>query len=206
MQLLRDNPVICLQEAFMETNQRMKNDDVRGGTTAIVMLFLGDSGYIANAGDSRAVLCQDGVARRVSTDHKPDLPSESKRIKELGGTITTTVDASGKVTSRVCYQLAVARALGDFQLEPFITALPEVQGPYSLQADNCSFMIMACDGLWDVVSDQEAVSLIASIDDPEKAALKLRDTALDKGSEDNVSVVVIQFPPFADEEQHEENS
>eukprot|EP01118_Nematostelium_gracile_P008625 TRINITY_DN2859_c0_g1_i1.p1 TRINITY_DN2859_c0_g1~~TRINITY_DN2859_c0_g1_i1.p1 ORF type:complete len:545 (-),score=137.82 TRINITY_DN2859_c0_g1_i1:107-1741(-) len=194
------DPEEGLKDAFVATNAVMKTERIKGGTTAIVALFLGDNGFIANAGDSRAVLCQSGIATRYSTDHKPDLPEESKRIKELGGIITTTVAANGRVISRVCHTLSVARALGDFQLEPFISCIPEVRGPINIQDHSNQFLILACDGLWDVVTDQEAVTLVVNVNDPEEAAITLRDYALEKGSEDNVSVVVIRFPPFEGEE------
>jgi len=172
----------------------MKKEGVTGGTTALVALFIGRQGFIANAGDSRAVLCQDGSAIRVSIDHKPNLPSEEQRINNLGGCVITNVDSVGHITSRVNGILAVARSLGDFMLEPFISAEPQIHGPITLTPTNKNyFLILGCDGVWDKVSDEEAVSIVAPIDDPEKAAAKLRDFAYQQGSEDNISVVVIRF-------------
>lgn len=78
-----------------------------------------------------------------------------------------------------------------------MVAEPDVFGPFNLDSkDKVYFLIMACDGVWDKVSDAEAVSIVAPISDPEKAAIKLRDWAYFKGSDDNISVIVVRFPPF----------
>eukprot|EP01119_Soliformovum_irregulare_P012019 TRINITY_DN3088_c0_g1_i1.p1 TRINITY_DN3088_c0_g1~~TRINITY_DN3088_c0_g1_i1.p1 ORF type:complete len:393 (+),score=108.80 TRINITY_DN3088_c0_g1_i1:779-1957(+) len=190
------NPVQCLKESFADVNESLRKTSIKGGTTAMVALFIGETGYIANAGDCRAVLCQDGKPVRCSTDHKPDLASEEKRIKDLGGFITSHTDpSSGKVISRVCGQLSVARALGDFPLSPYVTSNPEIHGPLKVTPQTKNrFLIMACDGLWDVIQDHEAISMVMEVDDPEKGALKLRDTAFQMGSQDNISVLVVQFP------------
>jgi serine/threonine protein phosphatase PrpC len=68
------NAVESLKVAFSETNAAMKEANVKGGTTALVTLILGHEMYIANAGDSRAVLCQDGKTARITVDHKPNVP------------------------------------------------------------------------------------------------------------------------------------
>jgi len=136
---------------------------------------------------------------RYSIDHRPDLAEEEKRIRELGGTITTSIDKFGKVTSRLCGRLAVSRSLGDFTFEPYISAEPYIRGPFNLlQESKDFFLILACDGLWDKLSDEEATKIVSPISDPEKAAARLRDIAYGEGSDDNISVIVIRFPPFDD--------
>ncbi|GAM28809.1 hypothetical protein SAMD00019534_119850 [Acytostelium subglobosum LB1] len=155
-----NNPVKSLREAFLGVHQMIGQKNLRGGTTALVVLFLGKKGYVANCGDTRAVLCREGVALRVSNDHKPNDPKEEERIKSLGGSVITTVNSSGISMSRN------------------------------------QFMIIACDGLWDVMTDEEAMNVVSPIDDPEKACMRLRDQAFARGSTDNISVMVIRFPPF----------
>ncbi|PRP80226.1 hypothetical protein PROFUN_12112 [Planoprotostelium fungivorum] len=189
-----------LKAAYLTTNEKMKEAGIRGGTTAISALFLGNKFYVANAGDCRAVVSTQGKAVRCSTDHKPGLASEYSRITKMGGKITTAVDRWGNVLARVCGVLSVARALGDFSLQPYVTPEPEVIGPILLDSEKkVEFLIMACDGVWDRVGDQEAVDLIANLYDPEKAAKTLRDYALSRGSEDNITAVVMRFPPFPKE-------
>mmetsp|Transcript_25184 Transcript_25184/g.35282 ORF Transcript_25184/g.35282 Transcript_25184/m.35282 type:complete len:561 (-) Transcript_25184:439-2121(-) len=191
------NPAECLKASFLKANEALRTAQLRGGATGLVAFIQDSQLYIANIGDCRAVLCVGGQPVRVTEDHKASLASEEQRIVKLGGFITTAIDRFGNVISRVCGQLAVTRAFGDFSLEPFVIAEPDVFGPYNLDVkEKVFFLIMACDGVWDKVSDEEAVSIVAPISDPEKAAIKLRDWAYLKGSDDNISVVVVRFPPF----------
>ncbi|KYQ92794.1 protein phosphatase 2C-related protein [Tieghemostelium lacteum] len=191
-----NNPVKSLKESFQGMNSLLLEKGVKGGTTAVIALFLGKKGYIANVGDSRAVLCRDGSAVRVSLDHKPNLPKEEERIRSMGGTVITTTTSSGVQTSRVNGQLAVSRALGDHFLHPFVSCEPDIHGPINIDSHSKNqFMIMACDGLWDVMSDDEAVQMVLPlINDPESACIKLRQEAYNLGSTDNISIIVIKFP------------
>lgn len=192
-----ENPFECLKSSFLSVNEKLKKEEISGGTTALVALFLEETIYIANCGDTRAVLYNGEKTIRCSIDHKPGLEKEEKRIKELGGKITFDVDKFGNIVSRVNGQLSVSRALGDFNIHPFVTAEPDIHEPISLKElkDN-SFLILACDGLWDLVTDEEAVNIVSGINDPEKAACKLRDIAYTTGSTDNITAIVIRFPPF----------
>lgn len=118
----------CLRAAFVETHEQMRVAQIKGGTTALVALIIRDKLYIANAGDSRSVLClNENKTLRLSRDHKPGEASEHKRIEALGGHVTTTIDMWGNIISRVKGQLSVSRALGDFPLAPFVIPDPEVQ-------------------------------------------------------------------------------
>lgn len=187
-----NNPSEALKKAFLETNERMKNDQISGGTTALVALFMKDKCYIANAGDSRAVLQKDNQVFRMSTDHKPDLPSEEERIQKSGGIVTKIAGKQGKVISRVNGMLAVSRALGDFFLQPHVSPEPEIQ-QFDLSGNNNDLLlILACDGLWDTVSDDEAVKIANTEEHVEQSAIKLRDASYNRGSADNISVIVIR--------------
>jgi serine/threonine protein phosphatase PrpC len=188
-------PRDALHESFLALNKLMRGDEIQTGTTAIVSLLTADGFFIANAGDSRAVLCRGTKAIRLTTDHRPDSPEEIARITKLGGDIQDVVTKDGKVISRVGGLLGVSRALGDFDLEPFVTAHPEVAefswGPD--EPDN-HFVIIACDGLWECVTDQEAVEIAKHfVDnvDAEAACKRLRDIAYARGSTDNISVCIV---------------
>jgi protein phosphatase 1L len=170
----------------------IKSANLTGGATALVTLILKDKIYIANAGDSRAVLLRDENTLRITTDHKPDIPEEEERIIKSGGMVTKVSNKQGKTISRVNGMLAVSRALGDVFLQPFVSAEPQIH-QIDLSENN-RVIILACDGLWDVVNDDEATALAMEEDSPEYSAIKLRDTALSKGSADNISVIVIRFP------------
>lgn len=127
------------------------------GSTAVTCLMVGRELYCANAGDSRAVLCRDGVAVPLSEDHKPMNDTEKTRIEKAGGFVED---------KRVNGTLAVARAIGDFSFKTHdgpaedqqVTCNPDIR-KFELQ-DKDEFMILACDGIWDVVTSQQAVDLV----------------------------------------------
>jgi len=87
----------------------------------------------------------------------------------------------------------VSRALGDFSYKPFITCEPDVFGPFSINDEAYQLLILACDGLWDVVSDDDAVAIALESKNPEDAAVRLRDKAFNSKSKDNISVLVVFF-------------
>lgn len=139
--------------------------------------------YTANVGDARAILCRNGKALRLSYDHKGSDENEGKRIASAGGLV---------LNNRVNGVLAVTRALGDAYLKDLVTGHPYTTETV-IQADADEFVILACDGLWDVCSDQEAVELIRNVPDAQEASRILVDHALARFSTDNLSCMVIRF-------------
>ncbi|KAL3423241.1 protein phosphatase 2C [Phlyctema vagabunda] len=143
--------------------------------------------YTANVGDARIVLCRNGKALRLSYDHKGSDENEGKRVANAGGLI---------LNNRVNGVLAVTRALGDAYMKDLVTGHPYTTETV-IQADVDEFIILACDGLWDVCSDQEAVDLIRSTQDPINAAKQLVDHALARFSTDNLSCMVVRLDKSA---------
>ncbi|KAK4692062.1 protein phosphatase PTC1, partial [Lecanoromycetidae sp. Uapishka_2] len=139
--------------------------------------------YTANVGDARIVLCRNGKALRLSYDHKGSDENEGKRISNAGGLI---------LNNRVNGVLAVTRALGDAYMKDLVTGHPYTTETV-IQPDIDEFLILACDGLWDVCSDQEAVDLIRNTYDPQSASKLLVDHALARFSTDNLSCMVVRF-------------
>ncbi|KAJ5101932.1 hypothetical protein NUU61_004154 [Penicillium alfredii] len=139
--------------------------------------------YTANVGDARIVLCRNGKALRLSYDHKGSDENEGKRIASAGGLI---------LNNRVNGVLAVTRALGDAYLKDLVTGHPYTTETV-IQPDADEFIILACDGLWDVCSDQEAVDLIRNVSDAQHASKILVDHALARFSTDNLSCMVIRL-------------
>ena len=129
------------------------------GCTACVALVTKDEIYVANAGDSRCVLARNGHAIEMSTDHKPELPTEKARIEKAGGFVEE---------NRVKGILNLSRSLGDLEYKSekslgpelqMITAFPELKvEKITAQTD---FVIIACDGIWDCLTSQEAVDFVA---------------------------------------------
>jgi len=116
--------------------------------------------YVANAGDSRCVICRDGEALELSLDHKPEDQPEMERIVKAGGKVT----ADGRVNGG----LNLSRALGDHAYkqnttlpapEQMISALPDVRH-IAIEPERDEFMILACDGIWNFMSSQEVVKFV----------------------------------------------
>ncbi|OWM68780.1 probable protein phosphatase 2C 24 [Punica granatum] len=118
------------------------------GSTAVVAIVTPDKIIVANCGDSRAVLSRKGKAVPLSSDHKPDRPDELDRIQSAGGRV---IYWDGP---RVLGVLAMSRAIGDNYLKPYVSCEPEVTVMERTPSDDC--LIIASDGLWDVVSNDTA--------------------------------------------------
>eukprot|EP00510_Aplanochytrium_minuta_P001445 CAMPEP_0184014972 /NCGR_PEP_ID=MMETSP0954-20121128/6023_1 /TAXON_ID=627963 /ORGANISM="Aplanochytrium sp, Strain PBS07" /LENGTH=247 /DNA_ID=CAMNT_0026295647 /DNA_START=242 /DNA_END=985 /DNA_ORIENTATION=- len=189
----------CLTSAYLITDiQTSQEGLMTSGSTAASCLIrheeCGDEKkmkrvlYCANVGDTRAVLCrQDGKAQRLTFDHKASDPSEIKRIEDAGGFI---------LRKRVLGILSVSRSFGDHAMKKFVVARPFTTT--TILQDTDRFLIIACDGIWDVFTDEQAVSFVCQILDEEKisekeVAKRLVDEAISRGSLDNVTVIVVYF-------------
>lgn len=119
----------------------------------------------ANVGDSRAVMCRNGEALDLTVDHKPNTAAEKARVEALGGKVVWCgmVDEDGKPVPnagihRVNGNLALSRAIGDRSERPAVTSKPDMT-TFDVEDDD-EFIILASDGLWDVMSSQEAISFV----------------------------------------------
>uniref|UniRef100_A0A8C1LDY5 Protein phosphatase 1G n=1 Tax=Cyprinus carpio TaxID=7962 RepID=A0A8C1LDY5_CYPCA len=178
------------------------------GTTAVVALIRGKQLIVANAGDSRCVVSEKGKAVDMSYDHKPEDELELTRIKNAGGKVT--------MDGRVNGGLNLSRAIGDHFYkrnkalppeEQMISALPDVK-VLTLNEDH-EFMVIACDGIWNVMSSQEVVDFVnerlkteAGKNRPLSAIIEelldhclAPDTSGDGTGCDNMTCIIITFPP-----------
>eukprot|EP01088_Endostelium_zonatum_P022081 TRINITY_DN915_c0_g1_i1.p1 TRINITY_DN915_c0_g1~~TRINITY_DN915_c0_g1_i1.p1 ORF type:complete len:267 (-),score=77.11 TRINITY_DN915_c0_g1_i1:150-950(-) len=178
-----------LAKTFAKTDEEMKPTVPSAGCTAVVALLkeIGESErhlVVANVGDARAVLSTAGTAERLTYEHKATDEAEADRINKAGGFL---------VSGRVNGLIAVARALGDHNMKDYIISTPATRS-VKLTEEN-DFLIMACDGIWDVVEDQQAVDLCRA--EPELSAFdmckKLYTAAVNGGSMDNITVAVIKL-------------
>ncbi|EDM02920.1 protein phosphatase 1G (formerly 2C), magnesium-dependent, gamma isoform, isoform CRA_a [Rattus norvegicus] len=180
------------------------------GTTAVVALIRGKQLIVANAGDSRCVVSEAGKALDMSYDHKPEDEVELARIKNAGGKVT--------MDGRVNGGLNLSRAIGDHfykrnknlpPQEQMISALPDIK--VLTLTDDHEFMVIACDGIWNVMSSQEVVDFIQSkiSQRDENGELRLLssiveelldqclapDTSGDGTGCDNMTCIIICFKP-----------
>ena len=156
--------------------------------------------HVANAGDSRAVLCRNitrsGSASNniesLTRDHKPSDPQEQARIEAAGGNV---------VRGRVMGMLAVSRALGDHSLKDFVVSTPDVRST-ELGVNDEGFLLLACDGVFDVYTNEEAVAIVQScyrarqseqqsdLNISTMVARDLVERAIQNGSRDNITCLV----------------
>jgi serine/threonine protein phosphatase PrpC len=142
----------ALESVFARLDKQVSMmDSEHTGSTACVAVARREANhnvvYIANAGDTRAVLSKGGQAQRLSVDHKATDPQEIERVKSVGGSI---------MDGRVAGGLAVTRAIGDHAYKNFgVTGQPHIVRHVLRPMDK--YLIMASDGVWDTVSDQQAV-------------------------------------------------
>jgi protein phosphatase 1B len=168
------------------------------GSTGISVMVTPTHFITANCGDSRAILVRRSGVVALSWDHKPYNEGEQKRIEAAGGTVSMR---------RVNGDLAVSRALGDFVYKQAhtlpaeaqaVSAEPEVHVE-SRKADEDEFLVLACDGIWDVFTNEECGAWIRDTVSSGCASLRdlceeLLDEGLKRGSKDNMSVVIVQYP------------
>jgi len=139
---------------------------------------VGDHLLVANIGDSRAVICRGGEAVALSIDQTPNRTDERKRIEDAGGVVLEGFSR-------------VSRAFGAGLLKQVVVADPEIQEYDIEKVDN--FLFLATAGLWNVLSNQEAVSMVHFLVDPEEAAMVLTGEAYGRGSADSITCVITRF-------------
>lgn len=170
------------------------------GSTALVALIFNNLLYVINLGDCRAIACNiRNRSVQLSVDHKPGNPDETRRIKNLGGFI-----AFDGMDWRV-KDLSVSRSFGDLDTNPFVTYIPEV---YKYSLKELKYVVLGCDGLWDVLKNQEVVNFInvqlelikqnkiifthqVNKQSKNNIAKLLAEYAYKRGSQDNISVTII---------------
>lgn len=183
LQKMPHAPNEAMQMAFRSMHEEIARKEFDDGCAALVVLVTPDRIWLANSGDSRAIMCRKNRAVQISRDHKSDSLDEKRRITDLHGFVTEDRRVNGI--------LALSRALGDVSVQPYVTYRPDV---LELDvSDAIEHLILACDGLWDVVSNDQVIEVVKGAASAHEAAVKLRDMAYQLGSTDNISVIVVSF-------------
>ncbi|KAL9312855.1 hypothetical protein ACSQ67_018307 [Phaseolus vulgaris] len=194
----------------------MNGEEDESGATATAVFIGGDELLISHIGDSSAVLCRSGKAEVLTSPHRPygsnkTSLNEIRRIREAGGWISN---------GRICGDIAVSRAFGDMRFKTkknemlqkgvqegkwsakfisrvqlnndLVVAYPDIY-QVALGSD-AEFIVLATDGLWDYISSSEAVSLVRDQlrkhGNIQLACESLAEAALDRRSQDNVSIII----------------
>ncbi|CAA2949751.1 probable phosphatase 2C 58 [Olea europaea subsp. europaea] len=179
----------ALRRAYKTTDNEILEQSFhlgKGGSTAVTAVLMdGHKLVVANVGDSRAIICKKGVAYQISVDHEPG--KEKSTIEKKGGFVS---NIPGDVP-RVDGQLAVARAFGDKSLKRHLSSEPDVA--IEMVDDELELIILASDGLWKVMSNQEAVESIRNTKSAQSAAKHLVEEAVSRKSKDDISCIVVRF-------------
>ncbi|OMH81099.1 Protein phosphatase 2C-like protein [Zancudomyces culisetae] len=186
-----------INNSFLEADAKIKQEcKARSGCTAVIAFVLEEMGiedqekkyklYTANVGDARATLGRNEDAARMTYDHKGEDFQESLRITENGGFM---------INNRVNGVLAVTRALGDSTMKRVVVGNPYVTVT-TLDKEN-DVLILACDGLWDVCTDEQAVEIARNSESAELASSALLNFAMDNLSTDNISIIVVRLDYFS---------
>ncbi|CAH1791067.1 unnamed protein product [Owenia fusiformis] len=205
----------AIKNGFLELDEKMRkipemlNGEDKSGSTAICALVSPTHIYFANCGDSRGLLTSSGAVKFHTQDHKPSNPIEKERIQNAGGSV---------MIQRVNGSLAVSRALGDYDyknvegkspVEQLVSPEPEIN--IIARTDQDEFVVLACDGIWDVMTNDDLSNFVRSrirlTDNLETICNQVIDCCLYKGSRDNMSIVIVALPgaqPVSEDEKKKE--
>lgn len=173
---------------FKETEKALKKRNfLDGSTICLCHLYrstLNRKIITAHLGDARAlIVCNNGSFRELTNDHKPYNRDEFERIHKNFGMISQE--------NRVDGVLAISRSLGDNYIDGIIRE-PEINETDIID-DTDKFLVICCDGVFDVLSNDEVAKIVCNAENAEEAAFKIRNVAFGVRSLDNISVIVVHL-------------
>lgn len=206
-----ENEYSYLKQCYMycETSLAKSKYEVSfSGTSAVIVVQIGDSLICANAGDSRAILCKaNNKIIKLSNDHKPNLPIEKERILASGGRVERIKDRGNYIGSyRVWLKseqypgLAMSRSLGDF-IAKSVGCISEPEIIEAKLTEDSRFLIVGSDGVWEFLSDKDVYKFIEpfyNLKDPVAACNSLIEEStimwkLREKDRDDITCVVAFF-------------
>lgn len=212
--LTPENIKNAIGEAFARMDLSLRKSSPSGefdfvGSTSIVVLVNATTMVCANVGDSRALLSRDGVCTPLSEDHKPEMPSERRRIEKAGGSVAQ-IGPCHRVDG---WGLNLSRAFGDFHykqrgdLEPWeqkVSAEPEIK-ILDLNPDLDNFFVLGCDGVFELLKNQDVIDFVSEalkskmsldliVEDLLNQCISPNLLVTQGKGGDNVSAVVIKLP------------
>jgi len=188
-QELDEEEDLDFEELFKEIDEKLKEKKYyQIGSTATIIYIIEEEEnkkilYCANIGDTRCILTQTNGSRKLSYDDLATDKKEFERINSEGGYI---------FNGRVCGKLMLSRAFGDWEQKTSgVISCPHIT---KIEIDeNCKYVIMASDGVWDVLDDLDVYSLSLKTESSKELCHKIVDKSLEEGSEDNISCFVIKL-------------
>lgn len=180
----------CLRKSFHNVDdsaaaaQGVRSHEV--GSTACVAVVTQRHVWVANAGDSRAVLriASNQIPYPLSEDHKPSGAAEMERIRLSGGTVSHA-DGIARISG-----LSLSRSIGDRARRPHVICTPDVR---QWRRDEKAYMLMASDGVWDVMSNQEVVDIVDNETSVADGLRQVLAEARRRRSRDNITILFVQL-------------
>ncbi|XP_020518950.1 probable protein phosphatase 2C 74 isoform X1 [Amborella trichopoda] len=179
----------AIRAGYLTTDKEFLSKGVRSGACVATAFLSNGELHVANAGDCRVVLSSKGTAYPLTSDHRVEREDERIRIENSGG----FVDCVNGVW-RIHGSLAVSRAIGDTYLKEWVIANPEIN-KLKLTPD-CEFLIIASDGLWDKVTNQEAVDMVSTNKKSVTGCKKLVDISSSRGCKDDITIMVVDLKSY----------
>ncbi|XP_030948388.1 probable protein phosphatase 2C 51 [Quercus robur] len=201
LEILKEALLRTIRDIDFKFSQEAFEKRIFSGSTATVAILVDGKILIANVGDSKALLCTKKIqsgqgnltaslsATELTEDHSPGRDDERARIEAAGGIVVTLW---GKPW--VNAELPMSRAIGDVYQKRFgVIAEPEVTGWQTLDAKD-RFLVVSSDGIFESMTPQDVCDLVhdsSSCSPSSSLAECIVNTAFEKGSVDNLSVIVV---------------
>ncbi|EHA8589160.1 putative protein phosphatase 2C 74 [Cocos nucifera] len=180
---------LAIRAGYLTTDSQLLSQGVSSGACVATVLLKDGKLHVANAGDCRVVMSRKGVANVLTRDHHPGREDERVRIESSGGYVCCR-----NGVWRVQDSLAISRAIGDISMKEWIISEPEIKRLH-LTLD-CEFLIIASDGLWEKVTNQEAVDVVMRHKNSIKSCKELVDISSGRGCRDDITVMVVDLQSF----------
>jgi protein phosphatase 2C family protein 2/3 len=188
----------AIKEVFLDVDEKIIRRKMKGGSTGVVAMVTDDKLIVGSVGDSRCLVCDNGKKYEMTRDHEIDDSEEEERILQAG--YRPYIDSDNELRIE---GLNMSRSFGDIELkknvslgmtEQAVIAVPRIRS-MELRS-TLEFMVVACDGVFEVMTNQDVVSYVRKAlksRTAEATACGLAKKAIKKGSNDNVSVIVVNF-------------
>ncbi|KAL2510276.1 putative protein phosphatase 2C 14 [Forsythia ovata] len=174
----------AIKAGYLKTDEEFLKQGLGSGACCVTAMIEGQKMVVSNLGDCRAVLCRGGMAEALTTDHRAGQEDERKRIEDKGGYVEIH-----RGTWRVHGILSVSRSIGDAHLKDWVLAEPDTK--VICLTPDMEYLVLASDGLWDEVGNQEAVDIVTRSCSSEKKQ-QLMGASLNQNS--NVHDCLITSP------------
>ena len=167
-------------------NKYLLRYKINSGSTALITMMQENKLIIINIGDCRGIICRKGLAIPLTKDHKPGFIEEKERIVKMGGKLIY----DKAIKAHRIQGMSVSRSFGDLDVK-YVSDQPDIY-KYKVNKDD-NFVLLASDGLWDSLSNQDVVEFILNNINKKNSLKNLAKLAIENGSKDNITIILIKL-------------